>query len=436
MGRETHGCTMSPWDTTRGSWRAAAPAFALAGAWFASDAHTADRGAAEGDADAHMLSGQLDLRYVASDATDSFLRGGFGLTRFDEQHKGAQLGRAFLEYRGRLLDTVNARVTLDAYGDGDKNPLDVSEAFLEWRPWPRNSWRWRIRAGAFYPPVSLENRAHGWNSEYSLSSSAINTWLGEEIRTIGAEANATWMGARLGHAVDVSLIGGVYGWNDPAGVLIFQRGWALHDRQTALFGGLPSLFPTGTSRHQLELFHEIDDRPGYYAGAQMVHPGRGLTLRALHYDNRGDPGISNGYEYAWRTRFDGVGLQLDLPADWTIIGQWMTGDTSVGPSADGRGLLIADFDAYFGLLSRRIGKHRLTLRYDDFYTDMTRGAQLFPGYQDGDAVTVCYSYAHDRHWRLLAEASRIDSKAEQRKLVGLEEHAVEKTLQIAVRYAF
>src|SRR5688572_19584657 len=90
--------------------------------------------------DAHSFTAQLDLRMVASDGLLSFTRGGFGLTRFDEQHEGPQLGRALFEYRGRLTNTLNAHVTLDAYGDGDKNPLDATEAFLEWRPWPRNSW--------------------------------------------------------------------------------------------------------------------------------------------------------------------------------------------------------------------------------------------------------------------------------------------------------
>jgi hypothetical protein len=37
-----------------------------------------------------------------------------------------------------------------------------------------------------------------------------------------------------------------------------------------------------------ELFHEIDDRAGYYVGAQVRYLDRAV-LNVLHYDNRGDP---------------------------------------------------------------------------------------------------------------------------------------------------
>lgn len=387
--------------------------------------------------DDHTFTAMLDLRLVSSDATTSFIRdGGLGLTRFDEDHEGLRLGRMFLEYRGRLSDTLDARVVLDSYLDGDKNPVDISEAFLQWRPWPQNAWRWRVRAGAFYPAISFENTAPGWNSAYTLSSSAINTWLGEEIRAIGAEVNATWLGTRAGYPVDVSLIGGLYGWNDPAGVVIFQRGWGLHDRQTALFGGVEQAFyPNGTSRPQLELFHEIDHRAGFYAGAQVAHPA-GVTLRFMHYDNRGDPGAENAYEYAWLTRFNSAGLQVQAPHDWTFMAQWMAGYTSVGESPDSLGRLASEYDAWFVLASRGFGKHRLSARHDDFYSTSVRGANLFDNWQDGRADTLAYLYTHDKHWQLVIESMRIDSRVRQRTLLGLPVRAVEKTHQLAVRYTF
>ena len=106
------------------------------------------------------------------------------------------IGRIFLDYRGRLTDTLTAHATLNTYGDHDNNPVDVTETYLDWRPFPAHGWRWRTKLGAFYPPISLENRAAGWSSPYSLTSSAINTWLGEEFRTIGAEVTATWLGSQ------------------------------------------------------------------------------------------------------------------------------------------------------------------------------------------------------------------------------------------------
>ena len=384
--------------------------------------------------DRHEFTLQLDVRYVDTDVMQSFTSGGLGLGRFDQEHQDLQLGRAFLDYHGRLAETLDLHVTLDAYGDADKNPLDVSEAYLEWRPYPSSNWRWRTKVGAFYPPISLENRGPGWQSVYSLSSSAINTWLGEEIRTVGAEVNATWAGSRLGKAVDVTVIAAAYGWNDPMGVLIFERGWGIHDRQTALFGGLPKIFPESTLRHQVEFFHEIDDKAGYYAGVQLNWPER-LIVRALHYDNRGDPAATNGFENAWLSRFDSAGVRAEW-RDWTFIGQWMGGDTAVGDSADGRGFLITDYDSYFALLSRAHGRHRVTLRYDDLFTETTRGAQFFNSAQDADAWTLAYLFEHDTHWQLGIEGLRVDGRLEQRADLGLDPRLREETLQLALRYTF
>lgn len=385
--------------------------------------------------DKHEFHGQVDVRWVATDVERSFTDGGLGLGRFDQGHEDLQFGRGFLDYRGRLAETIDLQVTLDAYGDADKNPIDLSEAFLEWRPYPSAGWRWRTRLGAFYPPISLENRGPGWQSAYSISSSAINTWIAEEIRIIGAEVNATWLGSRLGKTVDVSLIAAAYGWNDPMGVVIFERGWAIHDRQTALFGHLPKMFPEGSGRAGLELFHEIDDRAGYYAGVQVSWPER-VVLRAMHYDNRGDPEAFNGYESAWLSRFDSAGLRVEWPSDWTFIVQWMGGDTGVGPSDDGKGLLILDYDSYFVLLSRAFGAHRVTLRFDDLATDTSRGAQFFNSYQDAEGWTLAYLFDFDDHWQLAAEALQVRGELEQRGLIGLDPEFRERTLQLAVRYTF
>ena len=44
-----------------------------------------------------------------------------------------------------------------------------------------------VKAGAFFPAISLENDDLGWTSPYTLTPSAINSWIGEELRTIGSE---------------------------------------------------------------------------------------------------------------------------------------------------------------------------------------------------------------------------------------------------------
>jgi hypothetical protein len=384
---------------------------------------------------AYELHGQIDLRGVAVDSPlASFTHDGLGLLRFDEQHDGLQLGRLVLDFTGPLTQTLRAHVTASATADGDQNPIDLTEAFVEWRPYPDSRWRWRTRLGAFYPPLSLENRAIGWESLYSLSSSAINTWIGEETRAIGLEVAATVAGAPAGRAFDLSFIAGVYGWNDPMGVLIFQRGWAIHDRQTTLFGALPRPLAQPGER-DIEFFHEIDHRAGYYAGVETKWLDR-HTLRYMHYDNRGDPARSNGRDDAWLTRFDSIGARLELSEQWTLIAQGLVGDTGVGGSADGRGLLIADYWSYFALGSYTSGPHRLTLRYDRMHVESVRGAEFFDSGQNAKAWTAAWMLDLSEHWQGALEAVRIDGSVTQRALAGLPAAAVERQLQVALRYSF
>jgi hypothetical protein len=399
-------------------------AFACCGSW-----STVTRAASP-----HEFTAQLDMRLVAVDTPlDSFTEGGLGLLRFDESHDALRLGNLMLDYTGPLTDTVRATVTLFATGDDDKNPIDLTEAFLEWRPVPTSEWRWRTKLGAFYPPISMENRGIGWQSIYTLSPSAINTWLGEEIRAIGGEVSLTNAGAGVGRPFDFGVVLGVYGWNDPMGILIYQRGWAVHDRQSPLFGRLPRPTVVNFGPPQLEFFSEIDNRAGYYAGLEFAY-GQRLSLRALHYDNRGDPGVRNEREYAWLSRFDAFGMRLELPQDWTLIAQYMQGDTAVAPSPDGRGAAILDYSSEFLLVSKAHGRHRWSARYDHFATETVRGAAFYDSWQDGQAWTLAWFFDLSDRWQFVAEGLRNDSRLRQRSLAGLSPDAIEDSLQIAVRY--
>jgi hypothetical protein len=390
---------------------------------------------ADTDASAFAIHGQIDLRAVAVDSpVDSFAHGGTGALRFDASHEGVQVGRLLLDMTGALSETLRLQLVASGTDDQDENPLDITEAFAEWRPYPQSQWRWRTRVGAFYPAISLENRTAGWQSLYSLSPSAINTWIGEEIRTIGVEMTVTSAGAPLGRAFDMSFTAAVYGWNDPMGVLLFRRGWGIHDRQTPLFGSLPRTLPTA-SNQKLEFFEEIDDRAGYYVGAEIKWFDR-YALRAMHYDNRGDPGASQHGVFGWLSRFDAVGARVEWEDHWTFIAQGMRGDTGVGPSVDRRGRLAVDYWSWFALGSVANGSHRFTLRYDRMVVDSTRGAQFFNSNQDADAWTAAWLYDVTQRWQVGVEAIRFDNELTQRARVRLEPGSVEQEVQVAVRYSF
>ncbi len=281
----------------------------------------------------------------------------------------------------------------------------------------RTPWRWSLKLGAFYPPISLENTDVGWTSPWTLTPSAINTWVGEELKTIGGEGMLEWR--RDGGTV--SLIAGVFGWNDPAGVLLAYRGWALNDRPTGLFDlvRLPDANATlwfAPKPLMTSEYNEIDDRPGYYAGVTWRGTG-GMELRVLRYDNLADPSaMRNGI--AWETKFWSAGIKAPL-GDFTLLGQAMTGTTEIDPAPGD--IDLWGFQSAYLLLGRQFGAWKLAARADYFATTNPNEVVYAPGertYEHGEAYTVSASWEPMSHLRLTGEALRVTSVRQQRAFVG------------------
>jgi hypothetical protein len=383
-------------------------------------------------AKASALDWQLDVdaRLLGSDAQEPSRDAGLRSVRFDSGQSGLQLGRARLALDEDLGQTWNVHLDASAWGDDHRDPIDLTEAYAQWRPYPVSGFRFRFKAGAFYSPISLENRAAGWESPYTLSYSAINTWLGQELRTIGAEGQLDWIGTRIGHTLDFALVGGVFGWDDAAGTSLATRGFSLSDRQTTLFGRVGS--PSTTAFGAIEPFHEIDHRPGYYGGLEARYFDR-VTVRALRYDNRADPSSFDHsiHEFAWRTRFYAVGARAELPSGWTAVAQWLQGETFVAPDD-----VQSEwpFRARFVLISKAIGHHRLSFRYDAF--DVQGSGSLAVGAQNGHALTTAYVYETALHWRFTLEWLEAFTHSADRALVSNQSpFARENQVQLAARYA-
>jgi hypothetical protein len=378
----------------------------------------------------------IDLRGVVADGQRSYLNGGLGELRFDEQHDGPRLGNVWIGYRHDFFEIVHFTANAFAYADHDRSPLDLTEFFAEVRPFPWRSWRSRLKLGAFYAPISLENRLPGWRSAYSLSPSAINTWVGEEFRTIGAEYNLDWLGRQRGHDWELGVTAAAFGWNDYSGELMGLRGWAIHDRQSTLFGriGEPRTGPISGLR---EFTGYVDRRVGYYIGATAKYLSA-LELRALHYDNRAD---AAAYSYtlnafAWRTKFDGAGVRWSPTDRWTVIAQWLAGTTVVGDSGENdaqlTGYYAFEFHSAFVLLSWQRGADRLSARYDGFEMHQTRSDDFFNN-DRGHAWTFAYERELNKSWSVVVEALQIDSRLAARAQIGQPVAAVERELQLALR---
>jgi len=372
-----------------------------------------------------VLDGMIDVRAVHTDATPSFLYGGLGRLRFDDQHEGLRLGRAFAALRFRLTDTLTTNVLAEAYGDGDKYAVGLAEAWLGWRPYPRGPLRWQLKIGAFHLPVSLEHRLTGWTSPYTITGSALNSWIGEEFRVAGAELEARWLGASHNYRGSVALVAGVFVWNDPAGAIIAQRGWALSDRSSVLWSGL--------GRPRVDLYYEIDGRPGAYGGLSWRHSDR-LEVRLLHYDNRADPGAHNASgDFAWDTRFSSAGVRWEPVDHFSFLAQRLDGITYVGANGSDDQFVMR-LSAWYGLASTEFGRERFTARFDHFLTKQDHGFYGPPADDAGHAFTLAWMHRLAPGWELAAEWLRVRSTYPARTALGIAASVTERQLQIALRY--
>src|SRR5258706_2824496 len=384
--------------------------------------------------DAYELDVSIDLRAVSSDATNSRLEGGLGKLRYDATDEGLRLRYLRLGYRLDVTQTLRVTGEAAAYADHDVNALDLTELYAEWRPIPSSSWRSRLKVGAFYPEISLENRMRGWRSPYTLSCSAINAWIGEEVRAIGAEYSLDLLGRSQGHAFDLTFNAPAFGWNDAAGTVLASRGWGVHDRESSLFGRFAN---GGQQVPERTLFYDdLDKRAGYYAGVSANYRGL-MEARMLHYDNRArlSPDNPKIQDDPWETYFDSLGLRLTPTAEWTLITQWLHGRTydGIGPPAN-----AWTFNSDFLLASWKRGPMRYSARYDRFMTQQTASNFIqYIGFylgDDGHAWTLAGERELSRHWSAVLEVIQADSTVAQRAFTGEALAQRERQWQLAIRH--
>ena len=350
-----------------------------------------------------------------------------------------RLSQASLLIQASLSEILSAKLQLNADAEPDQfdyhNSVDLIEGYISYRPVLSSFVRLRMRAGVFFPPVSMENTGPAWTSPYTITTSAINSWIGEEVRPTGGEFSVVLSP----ESQEIAFTAAAFGNNDPAGTLLAWRGWALHDRQSGYsdrlpLAPIPAIQPDGLFARQapwVRPFREIDGRLGYYAGADWSH--RLFELRALRYDNRGIPTAFDGTQYAWYTEFTNIGLSLHLPAGFEAIGQWMDGDSEMGPP----GALNIAFDSAYVLVTAAFGSHRISLRYDSFRVqDHDRWRMLDNNNEDGSAWTAAYLIQTGDHVRLGFELLRVESDRPARVSLGLPVRQEELEFQAGARIQF
>ncbi len=391
------------------------------------------------------ISGFADFRLTHAFAgEEDFFNGGLGKTRYGASEDGSantqlRLSEISVLAKADIAWGWKAFAHLKFDSEQDK-PVDLVEAFVTYKPVPSSAWSFEYKAGLFFPHISRENISTAWTTPYTITPSAINAWVGEEIRALGLEARATYKTENH----KVSLSGAIFGFNDPAGSLLAFRGWALHDAKVGAFSTVPlAPIPSiGTEDSFLRQaayvnpIRELDNKPGFYAALDYSY-GRNIQLGAFYYDNRGNPEAFNGEQYAWDTRFLNVYAEANLPSDIKFISQYMRGSTEMGVIAEGdRRYVDVDFKAAFALLSKTFGPFRLSARYDWFDNDDNSFIQVDNNFENGDAYTVAFSWRIDAKNQLLAEYLQVNSDRDNRVGLGVDTEQKNKLLQFSFRRRF
>lgn len=378
--------------------------------------------------------GLVDARLVAADTERTWLDGEFGKTRYGDGDGDASTQLRLAEASLIVLPRFNWSTSgyLHLKADPDQvHAVDVVEGYLAYQPVSTQSYRFRAKLGAFYPPISLENTGIGWTSPYTLSYSAINTWVGEELRGLGAEASI----AHNGELHDVSVVAALTAANDRAGTLLYRRGWALHDFKPGINDTYPlpprPSAPNATPEIETP-FLEIDERAGYYTGVNWRYDER-YSVHVLYFDNHADPESRESGEASWLTKFTSIGTQLELDHNITLLAQYMVGDTLIDI---GTRDIVLDYQAAYVLASKALGKHRFTLRGDWFETTHLEASYDNDLSEDGWSVTAAYSYAVAPKQRLFLELLDIDSYREAREALERDEDASDIQFQIGYRLFF
>ena len=395
-------------------------------------------------ADRWQLNLVLDGRLVTTPSTISFLEGGLGKTRYGDEPRVVKARVAQAAFLGRL--DVRPDLTLRVHANLDvehnfKRRLDVAEALVRYTPALSDHVGLDLRGGLFFPTISLENTDPAWLSPYTTTFSAINSWIGEEVRNLGVEAGPV---VRLGGEAHLRLFGALTTRNDPNGTLLAWRGFALHDRVSGYADRIPlpplksfarpDLFP-GQPRY-VQPLREVDSRWSWSTGVSLTHPK--YRVKALYQPQTANPAVFDGQQYAWRTGYLALGAaRVFGPIE--LIAQTLSGETRMGLAPGNRNAVVVRFEAAYGLAtwSSPGARHRTTLRYDAFRTrDRDDFILQDPNDETGDAWTFAYAFAPGARHRITTEFLRVDSKRTNRRDLGLDPRSIEFLGTLSWRVSF
>jgi len=381
------------------------------------------------------IEAALVLANAGADSLPSWQSKGVGSIRAQDNQLEWQQGFVNIDYA--LNKNWKANAVINAYADGEKH-LGFTQAYLQYKPLSPNHIKFKSKLGMFYPAMSVENTAEGWLSPYTYTQSAINSWVGEELRVFGGEASLFANGRKRRSPWSWEANVGVFKGNDPLGTLLAWRGFAMHDRQSLHndrieFAPIPSVLDERNfaSPSWLEPFTEIDGNWGAYFGFHLSYL-RKSNMRYYFYDNRADPNaINQDRLYGWHTKFHSVAYQHQLDPNWRIMLQLMKGSTLMGKRS-----VYADFQAAYIAVSYAQKAHHITLRLD--YHDVAEDdiKPQDPNNSHGQGYTAAWRYQYTPSIELGAEFNQHNTFVENRAQLNFEQEQRQSQIRLVLAYIF
>lgn len=300
--------------------------------------------------------------------------------------------------------------------------------------------RVQLRAGQFFLPTSRENKGDLWSSPYTVTYSAINTWIGQEVRPIGVDLE--WRHTTAGfHAFTIGAT--AFGGNDTMGTLLAWRGWSLGNRLPVFeelvplppLWSLPIFIPEQNRAGTTPFRSDMDGVVGWAARGRVAFTDRAM-LQVTHVDNRGDHEVY-GDEYSWKTKFTMIGAEIGQSERTVLAAEWIRGATAMGPFLDfaqARPVAVG-FESAYVLLSQKRGRNRFSVRFDTFSLDDRDGIGA-TSEEDGQALTVAWLYDLTNHLRTAVEATGVTGDSIMARESGLRHDLSATGLIFELRYNF